>query len=136
MNRQITGVLLMDIKAAFPSLAKGRLVNFMMVRQMVGDLIEWTESVLSERTVQVKIEGNAMERNQVEVGVLYRSPASLILFAIHNSGLIKSVEEYVSAAHGPSSVDDLSWVATGRNANQVVTILERCAVKSIEWAYS
>jgi len=35
----IAGVLLMDIKAAFPSVAKGRLVNLMKVRQMDGDLI-------------------------------------------------------------------------------------------------
>jgi hypothetical protein len=34
----ITGVLLMDIKAAFPSVAKGRLVNLMKVRQTDGDL--------------------------------------------------------------------------------------------------
>jgi len=38
-NGHITGVLLMDIKAAFPSVAKGRLVNLMKVRQMDGDLI-------------------------------------------------------------------------------------------------
>jgi len=35
----VAGVLLMDIKAAFPSMAKGRLVNLMKVRQMDGDLI-------------------------------------------------------------------------------------------------
>ena len=38
-NGHITGVLLMDIKAAFPSMAKGRRVNLMKVRQMDGDLI-------------------------------------------------------------------------------------------------
>jgi hypothetical protein len=42
----IAGVLLMDIKAAFPRVAKGRLVNLMKVRQMDGDLIRWTESFL------------------------------------------------------------------------------------------
>jgi hypothetical protein len=31
-------------------------------------------------------------------------------------------------------VDDLGWVATGSDVNQVVMILERCAAKSIEWA--
>jgi hypothetical protein len=31
-------------------------------------------------------------------------------------------------------VDDLGWVATGSDVNQVVTKLERCAAKSIEWA--
>jgi hypothetical protein len=35
----IAGVLLMDIKAAFPTLAKGRLVNLMKVTQMDGDHI-------------------------------------------------------------------------------------------------
>jgi hypothetical protein len=38
-NGHISGVLLMDIKAAFPSMAKGRLVNMMKVREMDGDLI-------------------------------------------------------------------------------------------------
>jgi len=132
-NGHITGVLLMDIKAAFPSVAKGRLVNLMKVRQMDGDLIRWTESVLSERTVEMVIEGNAMERHPVEAGVPQGSPVSPILFAIYTSGLIKWVEDYVSA-EGLSFVDDLGWVATGSDVNQVVTILERCAAKSIEWA--
>jgi len=47
----ITGVLPMDVKAAFPSVAKGRLVNVMKVRKMNRDLIRWTASSLSERTV-------------------------------------------------------------------------------------
>jgi hypothetical protein len=37
-NRHITGVLHMDIVAAFPSLARGRLVNLTKIRQMDGDL--------------------------------------------------------------------------------------------------
>ena len=68
-NGHIPGVLLMDIKAAFLSVAKGRLVNLIKVRQMDGDLIRWTESFLSERTVEMIIEGNAMERHPVEAGV-------------------------------------------------------------------
>jgi len=57
----IAGVLLIDIKAAFPSMVKGRLVNLMKVRKMDGDFIRWTESFLSESTVEMIIEGNAME---------------------------------------------------------------------------
>jgi hypothetical protein len=45
-NGHITGGLLMDIKAAFPRVARGRLVNLMNVSQMDGDLIRWTESFL------------------------------------------------------------------------------------------
>jgi hypothetical protein len=129
----IAGVLLMDIKAAFPSVAKGRLVNLMKVRQMDGDLIRWTESFLLEKTVEMIIEGNAMERHPVEAGVPQGSLVSPILFAIYTSGLIEWVEEYVSEAEELSFVDDLGWVATGSDVNHIVSILERCAARSIEW---
>jgi len=129
----ITGVLPMDIKAAFPSVTKGRLVNGMKAWHIDGDLIRWTESFLSERTVEMTIEGNAMTRHPVEAAVPQASPVSPILFALCTSGLIKWVREYVSGAE-VLFVDDLGWVATGSNINQVVTKLEECAANSIEWA--
>jgi hypothetical protein len=132
-NGDITGVLLMDIKAAFPRVAKGKLVNLMKVRQMDRDLVRCTESFLSERTVEMIIEGNAMEIQPVEAGVPQGSPVSPILFAIYTAGLIKGVEDYISEGEGLSSIDDLGWVATGSNGNHVFSILERCAAKSIEW---
>ena len=133
-NGHITGVLLMEIKAAFPSVAKGRLVNVMNVRQMYGDLLRWTESVLSERMVEMIIEGNVMDRPPVEAEVPPGSPVSPSLFAIYTSALIKWAEEYVSEAKGLSFVDGLSWVATRSGVNHVVSILERCVAKSIKWA--
>ena len=110
-----------------------RTVNLMKVRQMDGDLIRWTESFLSERTVEMIIEGNAMERHPVEAGVPQGSLVSPILFAIYTSGVIKLVEDYISA-DGLTFVDDLGWVATGSNVNQVITIFQRCTVTSIVWA--
>jgi len=80
------------------------------------------------------IEGNAMDRHPVEAGVPQGSPVSPILFAIYTSSLIKWVEEYVPEADGLSFVDDLGWVAIGSEVSQVVTVPERCAAKSIEWA--
>jgi len=133
-NGHITGVRLINIRAAFPSVTKGRLVYWMKVRQMDGDLIWWTESFLSERMVEMRIEGNNMERHPVEAGVLQGWPVSPIILSIYTSGLIKWVEEYVLAAQGLLFVDDIDWVATGSDVNQVVAIHERCAANSIEWA--
>jgi len=84
-NGHITGVLLMDIKATYPSVANGRAVNFMEVRQSNRGLVRWTESFLSERTVEMLIDGNAMEKHPVEAGVQQGSPVSPILFAIYTS---------------------------------------------------
>jgi len=69
----------------------------------------------------------------VEGGVPQGSLVSPILFAIYTSGLIKWVEGYVSEAEGLSFADDLGWGATGSDVNHVVSILERCAAKSIDW---
>jgi len=80
------------------------------------------------------IEGNAMERHPGEACVLQGSPMSPILFAIYTSGRINWVEEYISEAEGLYIVDDLGWVATRSDVNHVVSILERCAARSIEWA--
>jgi len=79
----------MDIKAAFPSVARGRLVHAMKGKRIDGDLIRWTESLLSDRTVEMVIEGNVLQRHPVEAGIPQGSPVSPILFAIYTAGLIE-----------------------------------------------
>jgi hypothetical protein len=73
-NGHITGVLLMDYKGAFPTVPKRRRVIGMMVKKMDRDLIQWMESKRSEPTVELIIQGNAMERHPVRPGDLYGSP--------------------------------------------------------------
>jgi hypothetical protein len=122
-NSHITGVLPMDIKAAFPSVAKGRLVNLMNLRQMDEERIRLTESILSERTVEMVIEGNAIERPPLEARVPPGSPVSPSLIALYTLGQTKWVVMYVSKAGELSFVDDLGWVATGCDVNHDVSIL-------------
>ena len=129
----ITGVLLMDIKAAFPSVVRGRLIHAMKAKKIDGDLIRWTESSLSESTVEMAIVGNDLQSHTVKAGVPQGSPVSPILCAIHTAGLIKWMKERVQA-EGLSFVDDLGWVATGKDVNQVVKRLEACTADSIEGA--
>jgi hypothetical protein len=130
----IAGVLLMEITAAFPSVAKGRRVNLMEFRQMNGDHIRCTESCLSERAVEMIIADNAMERHPVEPGVQQCSQVSPIPLAFYTSGHIKWVEKYISKAARLCSVDDLAWIATESDINHTVSLIERCAAKCIEWA--
>jgi hypothetical protein len=54
----ITGVLLWDIKVAFSSLARGRLIHAMKAKTIDGDFRRRTEIILSERRVEIVIEGN------------------------------------------------------------------------------
>jgi len=100
----------------------------MTVRPIHGDLIRWTDSFVSERTVEMIIKGNAMETH------LQGLPVSPILCAIDTSGLVKWVEESEPEAEGQSFGDNLGRVAAGSDVNHVVVIHARCAVRSIEWA--
>lgn len=79
----------MYIMATFPSMATGRLVNSIKVSPMDGDLVQRTESVLSESTVEMIIQYNTMERHPMESGVLQGSPVLPIIFVLYTSGLIK-----------------------------------------------
>lgn len=128
---QITGVLLMNIKAAFQSVAKGKLVNIMKVRQMDGEFIQWPERFLSQRPVETIIMFNAIVRHPGEAVVLQGSPLSPILFGIYTSGVIKALKEYISAEE-LSFLDHLSLVTTVTDLNQVITILKECAAKCID----
>jgi len=129
----IAGILQMDMKAAFPSVARGRLIHAMKAMRIDGDLIRWTESFLSERTVGMVSEGNVLQSHSVAAGVPQGSPVSPILFARYTAGLINWVEDRVQA-EGLSFINDVGLVATGKAVNQVVKKLETCAVESIEWA--
>jgi len=109
------------------------MIHAMNSKRLDGDLVRWTESFLSGRTVEVVIEGNVLQSHPVKAGVPQGSPVSPILFAIHTAGLIKWVDETVQA-EGLSVIDDFGWIATGNDLHQVVRKLDACAAESIEWA--
>jgi hypothetical protein len=90
------------------------------------------ESFLSESTVEMIIEGNSMERHQVEAGVRQGSLMLPIHLATYSSGLIKLVEVWVLAAKGLSFMDNLGWEASGSDVYKIVMKFERCTAKSIE----
>jgi hypothetical protein len=87
-NGHITGMLLLDITAAFPKVAKEMLVNLKKVWQIDGHLIQCMESIQSERMMDIVMKGNAMDRHSLEAEVPQGSPESPTLFAIYVSELI------------------------------------------------
>jgi len=101
---RVAGVLQMDIKPAFPSVGRGRPLHTMMVKGIDGDLIRWTACFLSDRMIEIVIEGNVIDRHPVEAGIPQGSQVSQILFTIYTSGLIQWVEE-----RSPESMASLSW---------------------------
>jgi len=59
-------VLLMDVKGAFPHVAKGNLIKKMEEMGFEADLVRWVESFMEERKVIMSMDGK--EGDSMDVG--------------------------------------------------------------------
>jgi hypothetical protein len=84
---QIAGLLLMDVKGAFNHVDRRRLLKTMVAKNVDGDLVEWTEDFMTNRSVQITVDGYHGEAAKVDTRIPQGSPVSPILFAIYLSCL-------------------------------------------------
>jgi len=129
-------VLLMDVKGAFPHVAKGNLIKRMEEMGFKADLVRWVESFMEERKVIMSMDGKEGDSMDVEMGVPQGSPMSPVLFVIYLSGLFGRVEEKEKEcrSEGISFVDDVAWVVEGEDVGECTQRLEGCAKEAQSWA--
>jgi len=129
-------VLLMDVKGAFPHMAKGNLIKRMEEMGFEADLVRWVESFMEERKVIVSMDGKEGDSMDVETGVPQGSPVSPVLFVIYLSGLFGQVEEKEEecGSEGISFVDDVAWVVEGEDVEECTQRLEKCTAETRIWA--
>ena len=128
------GALLMDVASAFPSVARGCLLQKMRQRGIDECLVRWTDSFMRNRRVIMSVDGQDSEPIDVTTGLPQGSPISPVLFAIYIADIHHAVEDKTEDCRGISFVDDVTWVAEGRNLDEVVHKLEKCAELSLSWA--
>jgi hypothetical protein len=129
-------VLLMDVKGAFPHVAKGNLIKRMEEMGFEADLVRWVESFMEERKVIMSMDGKEGDSMEVEKGVPQGSPVSPVLFVIYLSELFGRVEEQEKecGSEGISFVDDVAWVVEGEDVGECTQRLEGCAREAQIWA--
>ena len=130
---KMVGALLMDVSAAFPSVAKDCLVRGMRDLKLDENLIQWTDSFMQDRWVIMNVNGQDGKRERVTTGLPQGSPVSPILFGIYISEVHATVQDKVDDTAGLSIVDDVTWFVTGPNVATIRKILEECAKESIAW---
>jgi len=113
-------VLLMDVKGAFPHVAKGNLIKRMEEMGFEADLVRWVESFMEDRKVIMSMDGKEGDSMDVETGVPQGLPVSPVLFFIYLWGLFGQVEEKetVCGSEGISFVDDVAWVVEGEDVGE------------------
>jgi len=129
-------VLLMDVKGAFPHVAKGNLIKRMEEMGFEADLVRWVESFMEDRKVIMSMDRKEGDSMDVEIGVRQGSPVSPVLFVIYLSGLFAQVgnKETECGSEDISFVDDVAWVAEGEDVGKCTKRLDRCAAETTLWA--
>jgi ribonuclease HI len=135
-RKVIAGALLMDVAAAFPSVARGCLLRKMRNAKLDECLVRWTDSFMQDRRVVMSVDGQDGEVREVTTGLPQGSPVSPVLFALYISEIHQAVESQVEDCRGISFVDDITWIVEGTDIEDVSCKLEQCATASLEWAQS
>lgn len=92
-EKNLAGALFMDIKGAFDHVSRCQLLKRIIELGIDGDLVAWTRSFLTNRKIQIVIDGHKNKEREIETGIPQGSAASPILFLIYISGVFDSVSE-------------------------------------------
>ena len=124
-KKELAAALFMDVKGAFDHVSKTQLVARMLELEIDGDLIRWTRSFLTDRKLQLVIDGHNNQEKEVETGIPQGSPVSPILFLIYISGVFEQVEKELPGIVSLLFVDDLGFIASGISVKEMAKTLEK-----------
>ena len=104
----MVGALLMDVSAAFPSVARDCLVRRMRDLKLDENLVQWTDSFIQNQRVIMNINGHDGRLEEVTIGLPQGSPVSPVLFGIYILEVHAAVQSKVPETAGISFVDDVT----------------------------
>jgi hypothetical protein len=104
--------VILDVKGAFPHVAKENLIKRMKEMEFQADLVRWVEDLIEERKVIMSMDGKEGDSMNVETGVPLWSPQSPVLLVIYLLGLfdVVKMKHKQSECKGISCVDDVPWL--------------------------
>jgi hypothetical protein len=76
------------VVSAVPNAVTMHLLHNMHMRHIPSDIVQFTESVLTDRQTQLKFDGFTSEWFLVTNGIGQGDPLSMILYIIYSSGLV------------------------------------------------
>ena len=129
----LAGALFIDVKGAFDHVSKAQLLRHMINLGIDGDLVGWTRSFLTNRKVQLVIDGHESKERKIETGIPQGSPVSPIIFLIYISQVFDAVIEACPLVTLLSFVDDLGFIASGTSVKNITRSLEKVSKTALDW---
>ncbi len=101
-----------------------------------NDLFGWTQSFLTDRKIEIVINGHINPEKRVETGIPQGLPVSPILFLIYISRVFDAVKEKSLETIFLSFMDDLEFLANGNSLQEVAVSLEKMRETVLRWTLS
>ena len=111
-KKKLTEMLYMDIKGAFDHVSRSQLLIRMMGLDILSNLVACTKSFLTDRKIQLVIDGHDNKERNIETGIPLSSPVSQILFLICISGVFDAVIKNNPTVTSLLFVDNLGFIAS------------------------
>ena len=93
----------------------------------------WTQFFLTDRSVELVIDGSTNPKYSIETGIPQELPASLILFLISISGVFSEIESRLPEVICLSFMDDLGFLSSDNSVIEIRKILEKSGKMTLTW---
>ena len=129
-KQEIYTVVFMDVAGAFNNVHYNRLIHNMKMRRFPQQLAKMVQSFLTERTTQLRFNGETSNSMNIEVGIPQGSLLSPILFMIYNAELLEIPK---TPDLGLGFIDDIACGVSGKSVRQNTKKLKVILARSEEW---
>ena len=97
-----------------------------------GNLVTWMGSFLTDRKVQLVIDGHNNEEREIKTRIPQGSSVSPILFLIYISGVFDKISKTSPLITSLSFIDDLGFIASCSSVTKIARSFEKVAKEMIE----
>ncbi len=134
-RKQVVSVLYLDVSQAFPNVAHEHLLERMEEMGLSEEVVNWTESFLSDRTTSLVFDDYASDPVQVPTGVPQGLPLSVILYLIYSSSLLEIGSDIKGKKDNIYGfIDDTALVAVSNSMEENIDKLQKLAAEGLIWA--
>ena len=131
-NKEITGVLLWDLSAAFDTLEHGILCSKLEIYGFDSCSVSWMKSFLMDRQQMVKIGDANSSLVPLKSGVPQGGIISPLLYIVY----VADLEEWLQVAKAITYADDTSTSASSKCLTSVINRLEKDAINVLKFMAS
>jgi hypothetical protein len=133
-EKKVVAALFLDVKSAFPSVIKERMVETLIKNHAPPYLSAIILNLLSNRSTSLKMEDYISPPFELNCGLPQGSPLSPILYIIYNSSLlIKNPLDLAQDSISLGFIDDVTHLVASKDIEPTIKLLEKEGEHSLCW---